>query len=262
MLEYREIVFDVNDQIATITLNRPDLRNPLTNRLTEELMDAIRAADNDDQVRVIVLTGSGSAFCAGGDIQEFSQNLSKPAPKLYEEGRWSTQLFELGAQVRTPLIASVNGPALGGGCGLVAMCHMAIASDRAKFGTTELRVGIVPFVILPWIRRAVGERNALEMMLTADIFFAERAKELGLVQRVVPHDQLEAETKKTARLIAFYSPLATRLGLDAFYATHSMNLQESLDYLSNLRIISFLSEDLREGSTAFLEKRQPEWKGR
>jgi methylglutaconyl-CoA hydratase len=261
-LDFREIAVGVDGHIATVELNLPEYRNPLTNRMVEELIHAIRTLDEDREVRVIVLTGRGPAFCAGGDIREFRKNLSKPAPQLYDETLWSNQLFELGAEVRTTLIASVNGPALGGGCGLVAMCHLAIASDQAQFGTTELRLGLVPFVILPWIRRAVGEKNALEMMLTAEVFSAERARDMGLVQRVVPHERLREETRKVAEQIASYSPLALRLSLDAFFSTKQMGLKESFNYLGNLRMVSFMSEDLREGATAFMEKRKPVWKGR
>ncbi|MCF8563247.1 enoyl-CoA hydratase/isomerase family protein [Alicyclobacillus tolerans] len=261
-MDYRELVVEVDDYVATVTLNNPEMRNPLTNRLVEELMHALSALDADDAVRAIVLTGSGSAFCAGGNIQEFAATLQKTAPELYKDARRSTPLFQLGSQVRTPLIAAVNGAALGGGCGLAAMCHLALASDKAKFGTTELKLGLVPFVILPWIRRAVGERKALQMMLTAQVFTAQEAKELGLVHKVVAHEELLQQAHWLARQIASYSPLAVGLSLNAFYTTEQAGLTEALDYLSTLRIVSFLSEDLREGSRAFLEKRKPEWKGR
>lgn len=261
-MAYQTILVDNSEEITTITLNQPEMRNPLTEQLTKELLHAIREADQDPDVRVIVITANGKAFCAGGNLHEFRQTMDKTAPTLYDEGHRSTQLFKLGAEVRTPLIASVNGAALGGGCGLAAMCHITIASEQAKFGTTELRLGLVPFVIFPWIRRAVGHKNALEMMLTADIMTAEEAKEIGLVQRVVPHERLQEETWKLAKQVASYSPLAVKLGLDAFYTTEHMDLLKSFDYLSTLRIVSFLSEDLREGASAFLEKRPPKWQGK
>ena len=258
----QEIAIEVRDGVATVTLNRPETRNALTRRLVGELLAAIPELDTEKGVRAIVLTGADPAFCAGGDIGEFSETLQKSAPELYQEARWSTPLFELGAKVRTPLIAAVNGSALGGGCGLAAMCHLAVASERAKFGLTELKLGLAPFVILPWIRRAVGDRNALRMMLVADVFSAQAAKDLGLVHAVVAHDELLPEAHRLAAQIASYSPLAVRLGLDSFYNTENLGLPESLAYLSALRIVSFLSEDLREGATAFLEKRKPEWEGR
>lgn len=261
-MAYEAILVETSENITTITLNRPEMRNPLTNQMVQELIEAIQEADRDPDVRAIIITGSGDAFCAGGNLNEFRQMMEKSAPDLYDEGLFSSRLFKLGEKVRTPLIAAVNGPALGGGCGLAAMCHIAIASERAKLGTTEFRLGLVPFVIMPWIRRAVGHKNALEMMLTAKIMTAEEARQIGLVQRVVPHEQLMEEARKVARQVASFSPLAVKLGLDAFYTTEKMDLDKSIDVLSTLRIVSFLSEDLQEGATAFLEKRPPVWKGR
>ncbi|MFD3447089.1 enoyl-CoA hydratase/isomerase family protein [Microbacteriaceae bacterium 4G12] len=259
---YNTILYDVQDGIAKITLNQPEMRNPLSKMLTEELLHAIQGADKNERVKVIVITGAGKAFSAGGNLNEFKENFTKSIPNLHFEGRESTELFKVGATVQTPIIASVNGPALGGGCGLVAMSHIAIASEEAKLGLTELKLGIVPFVILPWIRRAAGDRKAMELMLTAEVLSAKQAKEYNLVHRVVPDDLLEEETMKIARTIASYSPLAVQLALDAFYTTEQMDLMKSFDYLSTLRIVSFRSEDLKEGAQAFLEKRKPIWQGK
>lgn len=261
-MDKEAVLYEVRDTVAKITLNLPEMRNPLTTRLTCELITAIEAADQDEKVKAIILTGNGPAFCAGGDMNEFKENFSKSVPQLYFEGKEGMRLFELGAAIRTPLIASVHGAALGGGCGLVAMSHLAIASDQAKFGTTELRLGLVPFVILPWIRRAVGERRAMEMMLTADIISAQKAYEYGLIHRITVPEQLEEETWKLARLVASYSPLAVKLGIEAFRTTEQTDLLNSIAQLSTLRLVAFASHDLREGATAFLEKRAPVWEGK
>lgn len=259
---YETILYEVTDHIAKITMNLPEMRNPLTVQLTNELVKAIRTADEDQEVRAIILTGAGNTFSAGGNLHEFKANFEKSTPQLHREGHESTELFKLGATVKTPIIASVNGPALGGGTGLVAMSHIAIASDRAKLGLTEFKLGLVPFVILPWVRRAVGNRRVMEMMLTAEIIDAEKAREYELVHRVVPHDELEKATWTLAETIAFYSPLAVRLGMDAYFTTEQMDFMKSFDYLTTLRLVSFQSEDLREGASAFLEKRKPEWLGK
>lgn len=259
---YETILYEEIENVARITLNLPEIRNPLTEKSTQELIEAIREADRNPHIRAIVLTGAGTAFSAGGNLNEFKKNLEKTAPELFIEGRESTELFKLGAEVRTPLIASVNGPALGGGTGLVAMCHIAIASTEAKLGLTELRLGLVPFVIMPWVRRAVGERKMMEMMLTAEILSAEQAREMNLVHRVVHPDELEIETMKVARRVASFSPLAVGLSLDAFFNTEQIDMRKSFDYLSTLRLVSFMSEDLKEGASAFLEKRQPTWRGK
>ncbi|MCH6264359.1 enoyl-CoA hydratase/isomerase family protein [Neobacillus citreus] len=261
-MAYESILYEEIENVAKITLNLPEMRNPLTQDSTRELTLAIREADQNPEIRAIILTGAGTAFSAGGNLNDFKKNFQKTAPELYFEGRESTELFKLGAEVTTPLIASVNGPALGGGTGLVAMCHLAIASTEAKLGLTELRLGLVPFVIMPWVRRSVGDRKMMELMLTAEIFTAEQAKEFNLVHRVVKPDELEAETMKLARQVASFSPLAVKLSLDAFFTTEQMDLLKSFDYLTTLRLVSFMSEDLKEGASAFLEKRRPNWAGK
>lgn len=261
-MSYETIKYEQTDYIVKITLNLPEQRNPFTIKLTEELVEAVYKADADESVRVIIITGSGSSFSAGGDIGEFKQNFSKTTPQLYEEGIESNELFKLGSNVRTPIIASVNGPALGGGTGFVAMSHIAIASDKAVLGLTELRLGLVPFVILPLVRRAVGDRKMMELMLTAETLTADEAKEINLVHRVVPHEKLEEETMKLAKVISSYSPLAVKLALEAFYSTEQVDLQKSFDILSTLRLVSFQSDDLKEGATAFLEKRKPKFTGK
>ncbi|MBM7713495.1 enoyl-CoA hydratase-related protein [Siminovitchia sp. FSL H7-0308] len=261
-MAYETVLYEQSDHVVKIQLNLPKLRNPLTEQLAGDLVNAIRRADRDKTVRAIVVTGSGKAFSAGGNLKEFKENFVKPVPQLYDEGIKSNELFRLGAEVSTPIITAVNGPALGGGTGLAAMSHIAIASDQATLGLTELRLGLVPFVILPWVRRAVGERKVMEMMLTAKVLSAKEAEEVNLVHKVVPHAQLEEETWKVAETICSYSPLAVRLALDAFYTTEQIDLAKSFDLLSTLRLVSFRSEDLKEGASAFLEKRKPEWKGK
>ncbi|KAA0965198.1 enoyl-CoA hydratase/isomerase family protein [Sporosarcina sp. ANT_H38] len=261
-MSYETILYEVTDNIAKITMNLPEMRNPLTKQLTKDLIVAIRTADQDRDVHAIILTGAGKVFSAGGNLNEFKENFEKAVPQLHHEGKESTELFKLGATVKTPIIASVNGPALGGGTGLVAMSHIAIASNKAKLGLTELKLGLVPFVILPWVRRAVGDRRAMELMLTAEIIDAERAKDYELVHRVVPHEELEEETWALAKIVASHSPLAVNLGMDAYFTTEQMDFMKSFDYLSTLRLVSFQSEDLKEGASAFLEKRKPKWQGK
>jgi enoyl-CoA hydratase/carnithine racemase len=261
-VSYETILYEVTDHVVKITMNLPEMRNSLSNQLTKDLIHAIRTADLDKEVHAIILTGAGKAFSAGGNINEFIENFEKTVPELHNEAKESTELFKLGALVKTPIIASVNGPALGGGTGLVAMSHIAIASDKAKLGLTELNLGIVPYVILPWVRRAVGNRRVMEMMLTAEIIDADRAKEYELVHRVVPHEQLEEVTWAVAKSVASYSTLAVGLSLESYFNTEQMDFMKSFDYLSTLRIVSFQSEDLKEGASAFLEKRKPEWIGK
>lgn len=255
------VLYEVSEGIARITMNDPDRRNALGGKMAEDLVSAIRRAGADDEVRTMVLTGEGNTFSAGGDLAVFAKGAEKTAPRHYNEGKAHNELFRLGATLRKPIIAAVNGHALGGGCGLVAMCHVSIATENARFGTTEIKVGMPPLVVLPWIRRAVGHKNTLRMMLTGDVIGAEAAREIGLVQAVVSADRLYDEATALAEKVSEYSPLAMNLGLDAFYNTEEMDLLKGLDYLNTLRVVSFLSEDLQEGARAFIEKRSPEFTG-
>ncbi|MDA8192404.1 MAG: enoyl-CoA hydratase/isomerase family protein [Thermaerobacter sp.] len=261
-MTWQAISVELVGTTQVIRMNHPAQRNPLTRDLVRELADVMQQADRDPGVHAMVLTGAGSAFSAGADLKEFAQLSAKSASEHYYDAVSAADLFGLGTALRTPLIGAVNGPALGGGMGLAAMCHLVVASAAAKFGMTELRVGIVPFVILPLVRRAIGEKNTLKLMLTAEPVGPETALSMGLVQKVVPADRLLEEALALADHIGGFSPLAVSLALDAFSATQDMTLKEAFDYLARLRIVSFMSEDLQEGARAFLEKRPPAWKGR
>lgn len=261
-MDYQNILVEQRGNVRVITLNQPERRNPLGGNTTPELIAAIREADRDAAVHCIVLTGAGSAFSAGGDLAGFAKAGATPAPAQYDRARATTELFKLPAEISTPIVAAVNGAAMGGGCGLVAMSHLAIASEKAMFGTTEIKVGMFPYVIFPWIMRAVGEKKALELALTGDTFGADAALAMGLVSKVVPAEQLLDAALELANKIATKSPLVVRLGMDAYHKARDVGLRDAFDYLSTLRIVSFMSEDLKEGATSFLEKRSPNWQGR
>ena len=248
--------------VATVWLNQPERRNALSRQLVENLIDTLKSLDADESVHAIVLTGSGTAFCAGADLDEFSRLGTQIPAELYQDAYRAADLFRLGSELKTPLIGAVNGPALGGGLGLVAMCHLVVASENARLGTTELRVGLIPFVILPLIRRAVGEKQALKLMLLAEPITAQEACRIGLVQSIVPPEKVLEEASGWASTVASFSPLAVKMGLDAFFTTQDWEADASFRYLARLRVLSFLSEDLKEGAEAFLEKRKPVWRGR
>lgn len=248
--------------VRRLTLNRPEKRNAFDARLLASLYDELQKAQADETVRVVVLTGAGKAFCAGADIHDFQQSLHHPVPRTYDDGRLLVRLFQLGARYEKPLIAAVNGPALGGGVGLVALCHFVIASEEARLGATELRIGMWPMVIYPALVRAVGERRALQMSLTADIFDATEARQIGLVDEVVPAEQLEAATERLAGKLAGWSPVAVKLGMRSVHMTRHMPTDDALEALNGLRQVLQQTEDLHEGTTAFFEKRSPKWRGR
>lgn len=249
-------------RVGIIELNDPERRNPLSNSMISTLLSKIDQLDNDDAIGAIVITGNGKAFSAGGNLQDFSVLSKASAVDLLEEGNLSIRLFNKAKNTKKPLIAAVNGYALGGGFGLAAMCDLVIASEKAKMGTTEIKVGGFPIVILPVLMHVLGEKKTMELALTGKLITANEAKECGLVSEVVEHDQLMNRVIEIANEIASFSPLALKLGKKAFYDIRDMPIEDALQYMASLRVTTFLSEDLQEGASAFVEKRKPEWKGR
>jgi enoyl-CoA hydratase/carnithine racemase len=254
MPEYATILVDDRGPVGRITLNRPDKRNPIGPATCGEVVAALTAIKTKPEVRVVILTGAGTVFSAGGDLSAM-QAPDGPTASLVE---LFTAMHELGK----PIVAMVNGPALAGGLGLMVACDLVIAADTAVFGTTEIAVGLWPMMITAEITRSVGRKKTLEMMLTGRKLDAREAVECGLVNRAVPADALEAETMKLATELADRSPAAIRLGLLAFYRSQDMELEPQLRYLQAELGRVLALEDAREGITAFLQKRKPEWKGR
>jgi enoyl-CoA hydratase len=248
------ILVDDAGPIATITLNRPDKRNPIGPSTCGELVAALAAIKANAANRVVILTGAGSVFSAGGDLSAMQQP-SGPVATLPE---LLLAMHDLGK----PIIAMVNGPALAGGLGLMVACDVVIAADTAQFGTTEIAVGLWPMMITAEITRSVGRKRTLDMMLTGRKLDAQEALACGLVTRVVPAAQLVAETRALAESLAERSPAAIALGLHAFYRSQDMELEPALHYLQGELGRVLALEDAAEGIAAFLGKRKPVWKGK
>jgi enoyl-CoA hydratase len=252
MAEYATIVVDDTGPVARITLNLPDKRNPIGPVMCGELVHALGAL----RAHVIVLTGAGKVFSAGGDLA----GMQSPAPGALHASlpELLTAMHELGK----PIIAMVNGHALAGGLGLVVACDLVVAADTAQFGTTEIAVGLWPMMITAEITRSVGRKKTLEMMLTGRKLDAVEALAAGIVNRVVPAAQLEAETMKLAGELAARSPAALALGLRSFYRSQDMEFEPQLRYLQGELGKVLALEDAAEGIAAFFGKRAPVWKGR
>ena len=257
---YRTILVDSAGPVARITLNRPEKRNPIGLETCGELVHAFDALRGDGNVRVIVITGAGSVFSAGGDLG--SMQPTAPAGEAAIKPATLVELFTSMHDVGKPVIAMVNGHALAGGLGLMVACDVVIASDAATFGTTEIQVGLWPMMITAEIVRNIGRKRTLEMMLTGKKLSAAEALDCGLVTRVVPAAELEAATTALATELAGKSPAAVALGLRAFYRSQDMDFQGGLRYLQGELGRVLALEDAAEGITAFLQKRPPVWKGR
>lgn len=258
---YASILYDGSAApVARITLNRPDKRNPLGPLTIGEILHALEAAREQENIRVVVLTGAGPAFSAGGDLSAMSgqgtgsRSPVKPASLV--------ELFTAMHALGKPIIAMVNGHALAGGLGLMVACDLVVASEQATFGLTEINVGLWPMMITAEIVRNIGRKKTLELMLTGKRVSAAEAEAMGLVNKVVAHDQLEAETMVMAGEVAARSPAAMTLGLRAFYQTQDMSFEDSLRHLEGELGRVLALEDAAEGIMAFLQKRKPNWKGR
>lgn len=238
-------------RVLWLVLNRPDKRNALNAALCRDLVDAIGRADRDPHVGAIVLAAAGDCFSAGMDIGEVQEIHPETISNVHE------QLFTLAMRLSTPLIAAVNGPALGGGVGLVANCHIVIASDKAKFGLTEIRLGLWPFLVFRAISTALGERRAIELALTGRIFDVEEARRMGLVQEVA--QDLPARAMEVAQQVAEGSPSAIRSGLNFVQEVRGKDWEMAGLIARRVREEIFHSGDFQEGIRAFREKRKPNW---
>ena len=252
---YATILVDDVGPVARLTLNRPDKRNPIGPATCGEIVAALAAIRERPGVRVVVLTGAGHAFSAGGDLSAMRAPASGPSASLVD---LLLAMHELGK----PIIAMVNGPAIAGGLGLVVACDLAVAADTATFGTTEIAVGLWPMMITAEITRSVGRKAALEMMLTGRKLDAREALAAGLVTRVVPAAELEAATARLANELAERSPAALALGLRAFYRSQDMAFEPQLRYLETELGRVLALEDAAEGIAAFLARRKPVWTGK
>ena len=260
---YQTIVTETRGKAGIITLSREERRNAISPTMVVELLDALRTYDDEPNILVIVLTGAGSkAFCAGAD---FGEAMSATASLLerHEEQRKFAELFKVIKGLQKPLLGRINGHALGGGFGLACSCDIGVAADDCRFGTPEINVGLFPYVIMVTLLRCTSApKKLLEMMLTGERLDAREAQQLGLVNHVVPREQLDAKMDEIVKRITSKSPAILRLGRRAFYTMRDMEYEKALEYLSSMLSINTMAEDVAEGISAFLEKREPQWKGK
>jgi len=264
MTDYQYVLTDVSDHVGTITLNRPERLNAFEGLMRQDLVAATREVVEHPDVRAIVVTGAGRAFCAGADVTYMGDALAHEdfdaAMDLVLSG---AEVVRLLRQARQPVLASLNGPAAGGGANLALACDLRLASDRASIGQVFHKIGVHPDMggsyFLP---RLVGPAKALELIWSADMVPAAECLALGLVNRVVPHDDLAAETAAWAARLAALPPIAAAAAKDAVYRSDRNDLATMLELEAEIQLRCFRSDDALEGMAAFRDKRQPAFQGR
>ena len=257
---YENILYEVDGGIATITLNQPDKRNALSYPMLDDLVKAFDTARTDDDVKVVVLTGAGKVFSAGGDISGFAAAVPL-AHKHYASTRF-LQVFRAIAELGKPTICKANGHVVAGGLGIALACDLVVSSDEAKFSTPEINIGLFPFMIMAIIYRNVPRKKANEMLLLGERLTADEALEYGLINRVVPHGELDAFVYDWAGRLAAKAPVVMRLGHDSMVNQQDLPYFSALEYLHTQLTVTLGTEDAVEGAMAFFEKREPQWKGR
>ena len=253
--------YDVADHVATITMDDPDVRNALTAEMLTGLRDAFDRAVTDDDVRCIVLASSHpKVWCAGGDLKGFASETALITK--FHGFEAFVGLFKAITDCPKPTLAAINGHALAGGMGLAMCFDLILASEQASFGTPEINIGAFPFMIMAVIYRNVPRKRVNELLMLGDRITAQEAKELEFVNRVVPVDAFDATVAEWAGKLAAKSPLLMRMGKEAMARQRDLGLHDALDYLRGQLALAQSTDDIKEGVTAFFEKREPNWTGR
>jgi enoyl-CoA hydratase/carnithine racemase len=258
-MSFETILVETANLIGTITLNRPEQYNTFSSQLAEELYEALKQLDKDDEVRVVILKGAGKAFCAGIDINELFGKTAMEYRAWIE--RMERPLFTI-SRMKKPVIAQVHGVATANGMGLVAAADLAIVAENARMGLTAINVGLNCIGPIVPVIRSVGRKRALELLLYGELISAQRALDMGLINKVVPADDLDKEAREWAAVLAQKSPIAVQISKEAFYAAADLQYEKAFNYMNEAFARLCTTEDATEGVKAFLEKRQPVWKKR
>jgi enoyl-CoA hydratase/carnithine racemase len=256
---YEHILYEGDETVALVTMNRPKKRNALSLDHMQELIACLKAIGEAGETPVVVLRGNGPGFCAGHDLSEMVGREPAFYRHLFDV---CCELMETIQSIPQPVIAQVHGIATAAGCQLAATCDLVLASEDARFATPGVKIGLFCSTPMVALSRAVGQKKAMEMLLTGEFVSAEEALAEGLVNKVVPAEELEAETRKLAEKTAEASPLVVGIGKQAFYRQLEMPTEQAYAYTKEVMSFNASFADAQEGICAFLEKRQPKWKGR
>ncbi len=260
-MQFTRLLYETVNRKATITLNRPEKRNALDDVMVGELTTAFTQAARDQNVKVIVLQGSGTAFCAGADLDYLSRIAAYDLEENRADSTKLANLFRTIYELRKPVIGVVNGPALAGGCGLASVCDFVIASEeRAAFGYTEVRIGFIPAIVIIFLVKRVGEGRARELILRGNSISALEARRIGLANLVVPEAQLEASVTALAdELIQNNSLYAMGLCKEMLSKLNGLNVADALEFAANMNAAARMTADCKAGIAAFLNKEKIQW---
>jgi methylglutaconyl-CoA hydratase len=256
---FETISFSLEDRVATITLDRPEVHNAFNEVMISELTEIFKRIPEDESVRVVVLTGNGKSFSAGADLNWMKKMIDYSYEQNLEDSLKLAELFFLMYSLPKPIIARVNGAAIGGGTGLVAVCDIAIAAENAKFSLSEVKLGLVPACISPYVIRKVGEGRCREFFLTGERLTAKRALEAGLVNRVVPLEELDQAVQEKVDQLISSGPKALAMCKELLKNVPGMNFDKAKTYTADMIASMRIGDEGQEGMNAFLEKRKPKW---
>ncbi len=257
--EYQTILASRDGPVWHITLNRPEVHNAFNEAMIVELLDVVGGAVHEPQVRVVVLTGKGRSFCAGADLNWMRRVKDYSYEENLEESRRLADLMHTIYTLPMPTIARVNGAAIGGGTGLLAACDVIIAAETAKFSLSEVKLGLVPAVISPYVIRRVGESRCRQLMLTGERFKADRAKRYGLVNTVVPIEDLDDAVQERVAQLLTSGPEALKTCKELLRRVPLMDFEQAKAYTAEVIARLRISREGQEGMAAFLDKRKPDW---
>jgi methylglutaconyl-CoA hydratase len=257
-MNFETLELETNGQLSTITLSRPDKRNAISTQMIAELQAALDEIEKT-HTRVVILTGTGKAFCAGIDLDLLQAIGRQTAAENQEDSRRIAKMFRKIWSYSRPMIAAVNGPALAGGCGIATLCDFTLAVPEAKFGYTEVKIGFLPAIVSVFLTRQVGEKRARDLLLTGRLVEAAEAKELGLVNEIVPAEHLMARAHELADTILAASPSSITRAKHLLVSAAAAGVDHDLEraVLESARVRC--TPDFKEGLAAFLEKRKPVW---
>lgn len=256
---YQTITYSKKDSVARVTLNRPEIHNAFNEIMIQDLINVFKNIAEDKDVRVVVLTGNGKSFCAGADLNWMKKVVDFSYEENLKESLELAELFYLIYSLPKPTIARVNGAAIGGGAGLVAVCDLVIASEKAKFSLSEVKLGLVPACISPYEVRRVGEKNCRELFLTGERINAQKALEFGLANQVVPHDELDKAVDELVKQLSNSGPNALAMCKTLLQNVPQMGFDDVKKYTAEMIASLRMSDEGQEGMNAFLQKRKPNW---